>query len=145
MGYIKIWVHVVWTTHNRESFLQPEIRYRIFEHIRGQARKKEIYLDFINGYSEHVHCLISLNSGECIDKIVQLLKGESSFWINKEKLLDRKFRWQEEYFAVSVSASLVDRVRNYIRRQEEHHRKRSFEEEYRDFLQKPGFYGVVSG
>jgi REP element-mobilizing transposase RayT len=145
MGYIKIWVHVVWTTKNREPLLQPEIRYKIFEHIREQARKKEIQLDFINGYSEHVHGLISLGSGFSIDKVVQLLKGESSCWINKAKMLDQQFEWQEEYFAVSVSESLVGRVRNYIRNQEEHHRKCSFQEEYDEFLVKQGFKSSISG
>ena len=145
MGYIKIWVHVVWTAKNREALLLPEIRYKIFKHFREQARKKEIQLDFINGYSEHVHCLISLCSGFSIEKVVQLLKGELSFWINKAKMLDQQFEWQEEYFAVSVSESLITRVRNYIRNQEEHHRTRSFQEEYDEFLVKQGFKSSISG
>ncbi len=71
-----------------------------------------------------MHCLISLGPGQNIDKIMMLLKGESSYWINKNKLFHYKFEWQDEYFAVSVSESLVNRVRNYIKNQENHHKKK---------------------
>lgn len=70
---------------------------------------------------------------------MQLIKGESSFWINKNQLTQQKFDWQDEYFAVSVSESILDKVRNYIKNQEEHHRKKSFQEEYDEFLEKYGF------
>lgn len=78
-------------------------------------------------------CLISLGSGQNIDKIMMLLKGESSYWINKNKLLRHKFEWQDEYFAVSVSESLVNRTRTYIKYQEDHHKKKTFHEEYEEF------------
>jgi len=119
--------------------MKKEIRYKIFQHIRENAKEKGIYVDFINGCLEHVHCLISMNSGQNIDKILMLLKGESSYWINKNKLTSSKFDWQDEYFAVSVSESAVSRVRAYIKNQEEHHRKRSFEEEYQEFMKKYRF------
>ncbi len=70
---------------------------------------------------------------------MQLIKGESSFWINKEKLTKEKFQWQSEYFAVSVSGSVIDKVRNYIKNQEIHHSKKSFQEEYEEFILKYGF------
>jgi putative transposase len=130
MGYLKIWVHLVWTTKNRERILIKEIRQDIFNHIKENAKNKGIYIDFINGHLEHVHCLISLGSGQNIDKILMLLKGESSFWINKNKLFRKKFEWQDEYFAVSVSESAVNRVRDYIKNQETHHKKKSFSVEY---------------
>jgi len=78
MGYIKIWVHLVWTTKNREPVLAKDIRQQILDHLLKNAIDKGIYIDFINGYLEHVHCLVSLGSGQNIDKIVMLLKGESS-------------------------------------------------------------------
>ena len=93
----------------------------------------------VNGYSDHCHCLISLGSGQNMEKIVQLLKGEFSFWINKNQLTQEKFSWQDEYFAVSVSESNVDAVREYIKNQEKHHRKKAFEDEYREFLEKNNF------
>ncbi len=91
MGYIKIWVHLVWTTKNREPILTSEIRKQIFNHIRENAVNKGIYIDFLNGYLEHVHCLVSLGSGQNIDKILMLLKGKSSFWINKARIFPQKF------------------------------------------------------
>jgi putative transposase len=145
MGHIKIWVHLVWTTKNREPQLTAEIRPKIFSHIRENAAEKGIYVDFINGYLDHVHCLISLGPGQNIDKILMLIKGESSFWINKNQILDKKFEWQSDYFAVSVSESGINRVREYIKNQERHHRKRSFHDEYDEFMLKCRFERVVSG
>jgi len=145
MGYVKIWVHLVLTTKDREPSFSKEIRKIFFDHIRENARTKGIYLDFINGYLEHVHCLISLKSGQNIDKIMMLLKGGSSFWINRQKIIQKKFEWQDEYFAVSVSESAVNRIRDYIKNQEEHHRKRSFQEEYNEFMRKYGFERLISG
>lgn len=139
MGYVKIWIHTVWTTKNRAPLLAREIRQNVFDHIRENAKKKGIYIDFINGHLEHVHCLISLSSGQSIDKILMLLKGESSYWINKNKFSRGKFEWQDEYFAVSVSESNLSRVRNYIKNQEDHHKKKSFTEEYQEFMQKYKF------
>lgn len=74
-----------------------------------------------------------------MQKIMQLIKGESSFWINKNQLTKEKFEWQDEYFAVSVSESQLYRVRNYIKNQEQHHRKKTFQEEYDEFIAKYGF------
>ena len=73
MGFVKIWVHLVWTTKNRDPILTQNIRHDIFDHIQENAKNKGIYLDFINGHLEHVHCLISLGSGQNIDKILMLL------------------------------------------------------------------------
>jgi putative transposase len=70
---------------------------------------------------------------------VQLIKGESSFWINKEGLTQQKFEWQDEYFAVSVSESMIDKVREYIKNQEEHHKHKTFQQEYDEFISKYGF------
>ena len=145
MGYIKIWVHLVWSTKNRQPLLDDDIRKPVFDHMRENAIEKDIYIDFINGYYEHVHCLISLGSGQNIDKILMLLKGESSYWINKNKLVREKFEWQDEYFAVSVSESAVNQVREYIKNQEGHHRKKSFQQEYNEFKRKYGFEKVISG
>jgi len=145
MGYIKIWVHLVWTTKSREPFLTKEIRWDIFSHIRENAEKKGIYIDFINGYLEHVHCLISLGSGQNIDKIVMLLKGESSYWINRSNIIREKFSWQDEYFAVSISESAVNQVREYIKNQEDHHKKKSFHDEYQEFISKYKFDAFISG
>ena len=64
MSYIKIYVHFVWSTKNRELFLTKDIRYNVFNHIKENAKKKNIHIDFINGYTDHIHCLVSLNDWE---------------------------------------------------------------------------------
>jgi REP element-mobilizing transposase RayT len=133
MPLVKVWIHFVWSTKNRESYLTDEIRRQVFQHIRENAKAKNIHLDFINGYVDHIHCLISLGTDQTIEKIVQLIKGESSFWINKNHLCKTKFEWQDEYFAVSVSESTLESVRKYIANQEEHHRTKSFDGEFEDF------------
>jgi REP element-mobilizing transposase RayT len=111
----------------------------MWNHIRENAKEKGIHIDFINGYSDHCHCLVSLGVDQTIQKVMQLIKGESSFWMNNQKLILDKFEWQDEYFAVSVSESVLDRVRNYIKNQEQHHSKKTFDEEYDEFIVKYGF------
>jgi REP element-mobilizing transposase RayT len=140
MPFVKVYIHFVWSTKNREQFFATkEIRKKVWQHIKENAKEKGIFIDFINGYSEHCHCLISLGIDQTIQKTMQLIKGESSFWINKEQLIDQKFEWQDEYFAVSVSESMIDRVREYIKNQEEHHKHKTFSEEYDEFIVKYGF------
>lgn len=140
MPFVKVYIHFVWSTKNRRPFLNTkEIRTKVWNHILDNAKEKGIFIDFINGYSDHCHCLISLGLDQTIQKVMQLVKGESSFWINKNGLLDEKFEWQDEYFAVSVSESMIEKVRKYIANQEEHHKKKSFQEEYNELIAKYGF------
>ena len=113
----------------------------VFSHIRENAIGKGIHIDFVNGYTDHVHCLISLKPDQCISKLTQLLKGESSYWINKNKLVVGKFEWQGEYFAASVSDAGINRVRAYIKNQEVHHKVRSFQQEYEDLMIEYGLAG----
>ena len=140
MPFVKVYIHFVWSTKNRIQFLNTkELRIKVWNHIRENAKKKDIYVDFVNGYSDHFHCLVSLGVNQSIEKVMQLIKGESSFWINKEGLTKEKFEWQDEYFAVSVSESVIDKVRDYIKNQEEHHSKKTFQQEYDEFISKFGF------
>ena len=140
MPLVKVYIHFVWSTKNRYPFLDSkELRTEVWNHIRTNAKEKGIFIDFVNGYSEHCHCLVSLGVDQTIQKVMQMIKGESSFWINKNQLTKSKFEWQDEYFAASVSESMMDNVREYIKNQEEHHRKKSFQEEYDEFISKHGF------
>ncbi|MCC7307589.1 MAG: IS200/IS605 family transposase [Acidobacteria bacterium] len=139
MPWVRVWLHFVWSTKNRHPYLTDEIRSKVLAHIRENARVKGIYIDFINGWVDHVHCLISLGTDQTIEKIIQLIKGESSFWINKNKLTKTKFEWQDEYFVVSVNEGSLDGVRKYIAKQEEHHKGISFDEEFESFLARAGF------
>jgi len=139
MPWIKVWIHFVWSTQNHEPFLTDSIRTKISKHIRENAKLKEIYIDMINGYVDHVHCLVSLGADQTLEKIMQLIKGESSFWINQHRLTSTKFGWQKEYFAVSVNPTGLDSVRRYIANQEAHHRNTNFKTEFDEFLVRAGF------
>lgn len=139
MSFVRIWLHCVWGTKNRIPFLIHQNKNEIFQHIKENASNKGIYIDFLNGYKEHIHCIISLNAEQSLSKIMQLIKGESSYWINRHKLVKGKFEWADEYFAVSVSESQINKVRNYIKNQEDHHEKKSWEDEYNEFIKKYGF------
>jgi putative transposase len=139
MSYVKIMVHVVWGTKLREPVLVADKRTMLFEHILANAKTKGIYIDTIGGYTDHVHCLISLSSDQTISKIVQLIKGESSFWANREAIITPKLTWAEDYFAASVSESALRNVRDYINNQEEHHKKMTFTDEYEKFVKSYGF------
>ena len=134
MSFIKIWIHAVWATKNREQLLSRELRKKLFDHIRANAKEKNIYIDCINGYDDHVHCLLSLNADQPISKTIQLIKGESSFWINKNQLCRSNFEWQDDYFAASVSDSDLGRIRNYIRNQEQHHQNKTFIQEWEQLM-----------
>lgn len=139
MPYVKNWLHCVWGTKDRIPFLSGKIKYEVINHIRANAKSKNIYIDFLNGHSEHIHCLLSLNPDQSLSKVMQMIKGEASFWINKTGLTKHKFEWAEEYFGVSVSESHLPKVREYIRNQEEHHRVKKWEEEYKELLEQYGF------
>ncbi|MCX2576289.1 IS200/IS605 family transposase [Pedobacter sandarakinus] len=139
MSYVKIWVHLVFSTKNRHPYLTKTIRYKLQNHIIENCKQKSIFLKTVNGYTEHLHCLISVGKEQSIAKIAQLIKGESAYWINKNKLTDETFMWQDDYFAVSVSESNLEIVNNYIKYQENHHHKKSFEEEVEEFTDKYKF------
>jgi putative transposase len=134
MSHVRIWIHAVWGTKNHDPLINDAARVPLFRHIRENANSKGMFIEFINGTHNHVHCLLSLNADYSISKTINLIKGEASHWLNQQKLLSHKFEWADEYFAASVSESRVPFVRKYIINQEEHHRKVTFEEEYQKFI-----------
>ena len=144
MSWVRVYIHMVFCTKNRESVLNSvELRKNVFQHIKLNAEEKDIWLDCVNGWQDHVHCLISLNKEQSISKVAQLIKGESSFWINKNKITKNKFIWQDDYWAVGVSESHLSAVREYILSQEQHHAKRLFTDEVKDFMEKYGWSYII--
>jgi putative transposase len=139
MPYVKNWLHCVWCTNIRTPFLSGDLKFDLINHIRANAETKGIYIDFLNGSTEHLHCLLSLNHDHSLSKVMQLIKGESSYWINKNSLTKVKFKWADEYFGVSVSESQIQKVRDYIKNQERHHRLKSWQDEYDELIIKYGF------
>ena len=136
MSWVRVWVHVVFTTKCRRPLLTDSIRQKVFQHMRENAVKKGLRIAEINGYRDHVHCLLALGREMPLSKTVQLIKGESSFWINRHKLLPERFQWQDDYWAVSVSEAHVKKLRNYIRKQEQHHASLNFETEINSLVER---------
>jgi len=122
-------VHAVWSTYCRRRFLVNGVREKICQHIKENAKTKNIRIDTINGHDDHLHCLCELNPELTIRKQMQLIKGESSYWVNKNEIVQESFAWEEDYYAVSVSESDLDKVRAYINNQDEHHKKSNWKEE----------------
>ena len=142
MSFVKIWIHLVFSTKDREPLLSIDFRYDLHKHIIQNCKEKDIFLQAINGYTDHLHCLISLGKDQTISKVSQLIKGESSFWINKNNFTADKFSWQDDYFAVSVSESQLETVINYIKNQEKHHSTKSFDDEVNEFMTRYGWAAI---
>jgi putative transposase len=141
MPYIRVWVHLIWSTKNRKQLINKNLKPELLEHIRNNALEKGIFLSDLNCIEEHCHALVSLGCDQKISKVMQLIKGESSHWINNNQLIKSHFEWQDEYIAISVSESQIIKVRNYIRSQEIHHKKKTFAQEYNEFVKRYGFIG----
>jgi len=121
--------HIIFSTKDRASFIADAGRERLHAYLGGVVRNVEGIPEAIGGVADHVHLLIGLRATACLANVVRDVKAVSSRWVH-EDLGDRTFAWQEGYGAFTVSASQRAQVREYIARQEEHHRKRTFQEEY---------------
>lgn len=137
-SYTSNLMHCVWSTKERAKVIDVELRPRLWAFIGGIARQNDMKALAVGGTSDHTHVLLSLPSIMPIAKAVQLVKGGSSKWVHENFPAHRAFAWQEGYGAFSISISHVDATVAYIQTQEEHHRKRTFEEEFRSFLRKHG-------
>jgi putative transposase len=134
----KNWIHLIFSTKNRESLITQEAEPFIYGQLRDQLIQMNCPVDTINGISDHIHLLFLLHPQKALSEVVKQLKGASSHSINQSDILSIKFAWGVGYAAYSVSESGVPAVRKYIQNQKEHHRKRSFEEEYQSFLKLHG-------
>ncbi|HCW75235.1 MAG TPA: IS200/IS605 family transposase [Candidatus Marinimicrobia bacterium] len=139
MAYVRIWIHLIWSTKNRQRLITSCLRPKLLNHILENAKQKQIYVDQINCVADHCHALISLGSTQEISTVASLIKGESSYWLNSNKMIQGKFEWQDEYLALSVGESQIKRIRAYITNQVEHHRRKSFSEEYDLIIQRYHF------
>jgi len=129
-------MHCTFSTKERYPWINSDLESRLWPYIGGIAREHRMKALAIGGVFDHVHALLSLPSTMSFAKAVQLIKGGSSKWIHDEFRHLKKFEWQEGYGAFSVSASQVARTIAYIERQKEHHRKRTFKEEFITLLDK---------
>lgn len=129
-SYTRCWLHMIWGTLNREKLLPHDARIQVSKYLLDYTQKKQIYMkiNFVN--ADHVHALIDLPTHLSLEEVFQLFKGSSSVWINRNNLIPGKFSWGRGYSGFSVSHSNVSKVVKYIADQEEHHRKKTFTEEF---------------
>src|SRR5207253_224068 len=137
-SYSRCWLHLIWETLRREPMLDKRAAAIASENLLKYSCEKGIYMSINYFNSDHTHALVDLPTNLTIEQVIQLLKGSSSHSINQNNLVRGRFAWGRGYGAFSVSHSDVDKVANYIARQEEHHRKRSFAEEYELFVKRYG-------
>ena len=135
-SYSRVWLHLVWATLERRHLITPSAAVKLSAYLTQYASEKGVYMriNFVN--REHVHAVIDLPTHLCLEETMQLLKGGSSHWINENSLLSGKFGWGRGYGAFSVSHSGIGAVSKYVANQQEHHRKRSFLEELRQFVER---------
>jgi putative transposase len=134
--YTSLYVHIIFSTKNREPVLHDGLREKLWAYIGGIARKEEVVAMGVGGTNDHIHALLSTGPTVAAAKITQTIKTNSSKWINETAQVRRRFAWQEGYGAFSVSYSQIDRTLAYIQNQAKHHRRKSFQEEYLKFLVK---------
>ena len=135
--HLSLHYHLIFSTKNRTQMITDLYRDQLHGYIGGIAREIGCVPDTIGGTTNHVHALLGLKATHRLDYILRDIKSGSSEWVHQEKQVN-SFGWQDGYGAFTVSASALPRVRQYILNQVEHHKKKSFEEEYREFLEKSG-------
>ena len=137
-SYSRCWLHLIWETLRREPMLDKRAAALASANLTEYSREKGIYMKINYFNTDHTHALIDLPTNLSIEQVIQLLKGSSSHWINQNRLIKGRFAWGKGYGAFSVSQSEVSKVANYIAKQEDHHRKRSFAQEFEIFVKRYG-------
>jgi REP element-mobilizing transposase RayT len=132
--FTQIYVQLVFGVQNREAVLSKNIRPRVFEYMSGIMTKMRHKSIIVNGTSNHVHILLGLNPSISVSDTVHDIKRNSSLFINKNRLCLGRFSWQEGYGGFSYSRSQIPDIFNYIETQELHHQRKTFHEEYIDYL-----------
>ena len=136
--FTQIYYHIVFATKDRMPALTTDKRETLFRYTWGILKNKDCHLYRIGGVEDHVHILTSLHPTIALSDLVKDIKVATSTWINKENIFPKFSHWQDGYGAFTVSHSDKDAVIEYIKNQEEHHKKVSFKDELRDFLVKHG-------
>ncbi|HKO95885.1 MAG TPA: IS200/IS605 family transposase [Pyrinomonadaceae bacterium] len=133
-----ILIHLIFSTKNREPFITPNIESELHPYMAKIFRELKSPSLAINGMPDHVHVLFSLDRVISIADLLQEVKSETSKWIRTKGREFQSFHWQRGYGAFSIGQSQVDDVKRYIQNQKEHHRRITFQEEYRHFLKAYG-------
>ena len=134
--FTQIYLQFVFAVQDRVSLIQSEWKDELYKYITGIVHNNNHKLIVINGMPNHIHIFIGYKPHQLIPDLLQDVKGSSSKWINKKGVIKGKFSWQEGYGAFSYAHSQIDRVVKYIMNQEQHHKKKTFFEEYIELLKK---------
>jgi len=136
--YTQLHVHLVFGVKYRRALIHKSWKDELYKYMGGIIQNQGHKILLINGVEDHVHLLAGLRPVQSISDLMEKVKGDSSGWINIRQFLPVHFNWQGGYGAFALSKTHIDRVYKYILNQEEHHRKRTFREEYIDLLQENG-------
>ena len=134
--YTQIHVHFIFAVKFRQGLIQKEWKDRLYQYIIAIVKNNGHKMLIINGMPDHVHSLIGLRPEQSISDLMKDVKSNSSKWINEQNFIKGKFAWQEGYGAFTYSKSQLPRLISYIENQEEHHRKKTFQEEYLKILEE---------
>jgi REP element-mobilizing transposase RayT len=134
--YTQLNIQAVFSVKGRKNLLSDKLRPELFKYIHGILKNMGIFPLAVNGYKDHVHIFFEMDPSKALSDIMRDVKANSSKWINTNQLVAGRFSWQEGYGGFSYSRSQRNKVINYIMRQEEHHREKTFREEYLDLLTK---------
>ena len=134
--YTQIYIQIVFAVRGRQSLIQPEWEERLYKYITGIVQKKEQKMLAINGIPDHIHFLIGMKPTCCLSDLIREVKKSSNEFIQTENFVRNNFNWQKGYGAFSYSHSQLNSVTKYILNQKNHHRKKTFKEEYLDILKK---------
>ena len=134
--FSQIYIQIVFTVKGRENLISKQWQTELHKYISGIIEAKGQKPIIVNGVSDHIHCFVGLKPSLAISELVRDIKNNSSTFVNNKMWIKGKFRWQEGFGAFSYSHSEIGRVYNYILNQEEHHKRKTFKEEYLDLLDK---------
>lgn len=134
--YSQIYVQIVFAVHGRENLIKPEWKEELYKYIAGIVKNHDQKPLAVGGVADHIHILLGIEPSIKLSDLVRDIKSNSSRFINEKKFVRGKFYWQEGFGAFSYSRSQIDAVVKYIQNQEKHHAKKSFKEEYEDFLRR---------
>ena len=134
--FSQVYIQIIFAVKRRENILNKIWREEVFKYISSVIKEKGSKPIIVNGVSDHVHCFVGFKPSTAISDLSRDIKNNSSRFINEKGFTKVKFNWQSGYGAFSYAQSQIDAVYNYILKQEEHHRKKSFKEEYLEFLNK---------
>lgn len=132
--YTQLYFHIVFAVKGRQNHISKKWKDELYKYITGIVTNRNHKMMIINGMPDHIHILVSTKPNSNLSDLVRDIKANASKWINEKKFINGKFEWQTGFGAFTIGQSQIPKILNYIKAQEEHHKKKSFREEYIDFL-----------